>query len=202
MVLNAALLQVWQTFDQWYQQMMKLQPVNPAEENLFRVQILRYSGQPLQTSDGGVIEEGDLICKIHLHNCLLMQKLKGITHQNRLGLYTLKEIRRSLPGLARFVRTHPDEALIKGIVGTTILYRGASQLGFSIAEMPPNFYNQMKNGYLLWMLWLCHPEGRRRLQRNPEKLRVKQLFMTKEQLYQKYGGQQEDSYATKSVARH
>ncbi len=200
--MNAALLQVWQILDQAYQQMVKLHPVNSAEDNLFRVQILRYSGKPLLASDGQNIQAGDLICKIHLHNCLLMQKLKGITHQNRLGLYTLKEIRRSLPGLAYYVRTHPDEPLIKGIVGTTILYRGASQLGFSIAEMPPTFYNHMKNGYLLWMLWMCHPEGKHRLQRNPEKLRVKQVFMTKEQLYQKYGGQQEDSYATKSVARH
>lgn len=202
MVMNVMLLKCWQLFDQTYQQLMKLELVDASTENLFRVQVVPYQGPTLVTAERCFIREGDLICKIHLHNCLLMRKLQGITHQNRLGVLTLQEIRRSLPGLARYVRTHPAEPYIKGIVGTTILYRGAAQLGFSMAELPPTAKNRLKNRYLLWMLGICHPEGRNRLRRNPEKLQVRQLFMTKKRLYEKYGGLQEESDARKSAARH
>jgi len=202
MVMNGTLLKCWQLFDRTYQRIMKLEPVDPARENLFRVQVVPYHGPLLQTPDGALIQNGDLVCKIHLYNCLLMRKLQGITHQNRLGLLTLREIRRSLPGLADYIRTHPAEPYIKGVVGTTILYRGATQLGFTVAELPPSVFNWLKNRYLLWMLGICHPEGKRRLRRNPEKLTVRQLFMTKEQLYEKYGGLQEERDARKSVARH
>lgn len=200
--MNSMLLTCWQLFDRMYQHMMNLEPVDAAAENVFRVRVVPYQGPSLQTADGAVIRDGDLICKIHLHNCLLMRKLQGITHQNRLGVLALQEIRRSLPGLARYIRTHPAEPDIKGIVGTTILYRGAAQLGFSMAELPPSVKNRLKNRYLLWMLRICHPEGKYRLRRNPDKLQVRQLFMAKERLYEKYGGLQEERDAGKSVARH
>lgn len=202
MFMNRLLLKCWQLFDRTYQRAMGLDPVDVSEENVFRVQVVPYQGPSLRTADGLIIRDGDLICKIHLHNCLLMRKLQGITHQNRLGLLALQEIRRSLPGLARYIRNHPAEPYIKGIVGTTILYRGAAQLGFSMEELPPSFKNRLKNRYLLWMLMICHPEGKDRLRRNPEKLKMRQLFMGKEQLYEKYGGLQEENDARKSVARH
>lgn len=184
--MNSFILRLWGLWDPIYYYFSRLQYVD-RRNNLFRVVLLPYWDEiPLYTRSGDKIEKGDLIIKIHIHNYKLAKMIYGRKNANTLGLILLREIRSSLPGLARFILASPFQEKIKGLVGTTFLYRGAENLGFTIVEPPQTLRMKIKNIYLRWMLWIIHPEGRGRFQHVDSRLTVKRVFMTKDELLQKY----------------
>jgi hypothetical protein len=184
--MNGGLLTAWRFWDSIYYQLTRLQYVDKESGNIFRIVVLRYNGRPLETSDGKLIQDGDYIARLHIHNCKLAQLLRGIEDENRMGLIVLREIRKSLPRLAQVLVHHPKYPEIKGLIGTTMLYRGAKPLGFDVADMERGFYQQFKTVFLKLMLFLFHPEGMIRLKRKPEYLVPKKVYISVDELMRRY----------------
>jgi hypothetical protein len=185
--MNVGLLTAWRFWDSIYYQLTRLQYVDKESGNIFRIVVLQYDGDPLRTSDGVEILRGDKIARLHIHNCRLAQLLKGVNNENRMVLIVLREIRRSLPRLAQVIVHHPNFHEIKGLVGTTMLHRGAKPLGFDTAKMEEGWYQRFKTVFLKTMLTLFHPEGMKRLKRKPEQLIPKKVFISVEELLRRYG---------------
>lgn len=183
--MNGGLLAAWRWWDAVYQRCTRLQYVEKGE-NLFRVVLLKYHGDPLTTRDGVRIEPGDWILKLHLHNLMLAETLRKAPPGAQLGIRVLREIRRSLPGLARYVASHPRRSEIKGLMGTTFLYRGAESLGFDVCDVPPTLYFRYKNYYLKGLLWLMHPEGYKRLAEKKNYLITRRVYMSTDELLRRY----------------
>jgi hypothetical protein len=191
--MNVGLLTAWRFWDSIYYQFTRLQYVDKESGNIFRIVVLQYEGSPIQTSDGVEIRTGDMIARLHIHNCRLAHLLRGIDNENRMVMIVLREIKRSLPRLAQVIVYHPKFHEIKGLIGTTMLHRGARPMGFDVADMEAGMYQRFKTVFLKTMLTLFHPEGMKRLKRKPEHLVPKKVFISVDELLRRYGNHQSPS---------
>lgn len=184
--MNTGLLMLWGYWDSIYQRCTRLRYVEKGN-NIFRIVLLRYRGEPLITSDQRIINHGDLIVKLHIHNYYFATLCKGIKDDLRLALLLRRHIMLSLPKLAVYLERLERREEIKGIVGTTMLHKGVEPLGFSISDVPMTWFFRYKRWYLRLMLRIIHPEGKRRVQSWKQEMPLKRVYMSKDQLLGRYG---------------
>lgn len=141
----------------------------------------------MRTSDERIIQDGDFILKIHIHNYYFASLCRGVQDELRVALLLRRHILQSLPKLAAFLEAMEEREKIKGIVGTTMLHKGVVPLGFSISDVPMNWFFRYKRWYLRLMLRLVHPDGKRRLQTWKQDMPLKRVYMSKEMLLARYG---------------
>jgi len=182
--MNSGILSLWGIWDTVYQCCTRLQYVD-REKNIFRIVLLRYRGEVLATADGQEIRPGDLIIKLHIHNYRLAKMFYGLHNETKMALLLRKRILESLPQLAAFVAALPQSAQIKGVVGTTMLSKGAEKLGFSVSQVPLTPFFRYKRWYLKLMIRLIHPDGAKRLSRNQD-LVLNRVYMSKAELFRRY----------------
>ncbi|WP_052948047.1 YkoP family protein [Aneurinibacillus tyrosinisolvens] len=180
----SAILKAWSLVDQIYFYCSRLQYVNEEEKNVFRVKLLRYRGRNLFLSNGASIQTGDILLKIHLHNCLLMNEMINIENDTKRALYVYKRVEESMPSLGHFISNHPQNNTIKGIIGITFLHRGVSRLGFEVKEIENPHYKSVKQIGLKPLFILCHLNKQQPWKE--KNLVPKFLIMSKEQLLSRY----------------
>ncbi|WNC13217.1 YkoP family protein [Brevibacillus brevis] len=184
--MNSSLLTLWGLWDDVYQRCTRLRYIEKGA-NIFRVVLLRYRGETLVTDDQQVIRNGDLILKIHIHNYYFATLCKGVKDELRLALLLRRHIMQSLPKLASYLESMAQKEEVKGIVGTTMLHKGVQPLGFSISDVPMNWFFRYKRWYLRLLLRIIHPDGKRRVQTWDTEMPLKRVYMSKEMLLQRYG---------------
>ncbi len=181
-----AFYHVWSVLDKFYYLCSRLEYTDKHEQHIFRVRLLKYRGEDLTLSDGTIFTKGDLLLKIHLHNCVLMKEMQKLDHDVKRALYTRNRVLQSLPGLAAYLSNHPNKNQIKGIIGITLLTRGVKHLGFEVNEIKNPVYRNFKASYLVPMYFLCHAGSFFSTLRKKEVLRPKYLVMSSDQLIKKY----------------
>lgn len=186
MQMNSSLLTLWGLWDDVYQRCTRLRYIEKGA-NIFRVVLLRYRGETLVTDDQQVIRNGDLILKIHIHNYYFATLCKGVKDELRLALLLRRHIMQSLPKLASYLESMAQKEEVKGIVGTTMLHKGVQPLGFSISDVPMNWFFRYKRWYLRLLLRIIHPDGKRRVQTWDTEMPLKRVYMSKDMLLQRYG---------------
>ncbi|QRG66095.1 YkoP family protein [Brevibacillus choshinensis] len=184
--MNSSLLVLWGLWDDVYQRCTRLKYIEKGA-NIFRVVPLRYRGETLVTSDNQTIFNGDLIVKIHIHNYYFATLCKGVKDDLRVALLLRRQIMVSLPKLAAYLESMPERERIKGIVGTTMLHKGVQPLGFSISDVPMNWFFRYKRWYLRLLLRIVHPDGKKRVQTWNHEMPLKRVYMSKEALLKRYG---------------
>ena len=184
--MNAALLTAWRLWDAIYYHCTRLAYVDKRNHNIFRVVVKKYRGKPLVAGGQPVISNGDYYVKLHMHNCQLALRMRGASGDMQLAIIALREVRNSLPALAEYVNNHPQAARIKGVVGTTILHRGARPLGFHIQQIDSHVFRSFKSLFFKLILLLSHPNGFSRIRIKSDQLVAKRVFMSKEALLQRF----------------
>ena len=154
-MFHAMILPIWGLLDQIYYHCNRLQFVDRLSENIFRVRITHYKGYPLQLEDGVQIKKGDLLVKIHLHNHLLVRKMEHLQSDVRRALFVHDLVKESMPGLAHFMKSHPLQEQIKGVIGVTVLNRGVKRLGFHCFDLKNPIYRHWKMLYMAPMTAFC-----------------------------------------------
>lgn len=182
--MNVAFLNLWRVWDTIYYHSTRLQYIE-KNHNLFRIVLLPFWGERLVTNNGASINKNDLVLKLHIHNFRLAEIMYKKKDTKALGIMLLREVRKSMPGLARYVAQHPKSELITGVVGTTFLHRGVENLGFSTSTVDSKIY-KIKCIYLKWMLRLMHPDGKDRVVQRSNNLTVKRVFISRHELLEKY----------------
>ncbi|WP_019123493.1 YkoP family protein [Brevibacillus massiliensis] len=183
--MNSGILVLWGIWDTLYHRCTRLQYVDKGR-NIFRYVLLRYQGELLITADQQEIGPGDLILKLHIHNYLLAKLFYGINNDVKLALLLRRYSQQSLPQLAKLLAEHPRAREVKGIVGTTLLYRGVEPFGFSVSDVPINWFFRYKRWYLKLMLSILHPEGRKRVRKGQQDLALKRVYISKDELLRRY----------------
>ncbi len=181
------MITAWKICDLLYQRIARLEYVDKKNGNIFRVVFCKYTGPKLVTSDGVEICNGDYIIKLHICNWNLSNALKGINDGTKLAFTTLRLVKKSLPGLVQYIENHPKGKQTNVIIGTTLLHRGVKRLGFNVAYVPNKIRYKIKNNYLKFMLVIIHPDGLKRLNRRPEELVMKRVYISKNELISRYG---------------
>lgn len=189
--MNTGILMLWGVWDAIYFRCSRLEYINKGD-NIFRIVLLRYQGEPLITSDNQQISSGDLILKLHLHNYFFATLCQGVKDETRVVLLLRRHVIKSLPQLAAYLNSLPQADQIKGIVGTTMLHKGVEPLGFSISDVPMNnWFWHFKRWYLKLIMRIIHPNGKERIKSWDNYLPLKRVYMSKEELFRRYLSQQE-----------
>lgn len=182
-------LQMWGVWDWIYYSFNRMQYVS-KKQNIFRIVRKTYKGPPLQTKTGEWITTGDCIIKIHLHNYELAKEVLNRPSEISLALYLKNYIHQSLIGLSKHISELPERNHIKGIIGTSMLNRGAERFGFRVHDVNQSIYFWFK-GYLYKFIYLVvHPYGYHYLQKHGGRLKSKHLVMSINELMDLYLGQE------------
>lgn len=183
--MKSGTLLIWGMWDTLYQRCTRLRYVEKGQ-NIFRIALLRYRGETLTTSDNRQIREGDLILRLHIHNYRFACACNGIEDDIKLVLLLRRMITSSLPQLAAYLAAMPQSQEIKGVVGTTMLNKGVEQLGFSISDVPMNWFFRYKRWYLKYLVVIIHRNGWDRLRKYDQQATLKRVYMSKEELLHRY----------------
>ncbi|HEU4965285.1 MAG TPA: hypothetical protein VFV52_15760 [Bacilli bacterium] len=184
--MNRVLLKLWRIGDGLYSRVRRFDFEDRWGTNVFRVRVRPYVGPTVALPGGEVVRGGDVVGILHLYNLRLQEMLQEIKSENRRVLMVKREVQRSLPQLAEFVRSHPRGQRIKALVGVTLLTRGVEPLGFIVTPLEDTAWYRFKNWYMRLFVRLCHPDGGRRLKGKKQPMRLKRIVLSLEELYGRY----------------
>lgn len=85
-----------------------------------------------------------MLVKIHLHNVKLLKELQPIESAVRRGIMLYQKVYQSMPHLADYINRHKRKDEIKGVVGITMLHKGAARLGFDVIKPSSGCYRLFK----------------------------------------------------------
>lgn len=182
--MHSSILSLWGLWDTVYHCCRRLEYVDKGK-NIFRYVLLHHNGEPLITRNRFQINQGDTIIKIHIHNYMLAKVCANIKNDIRMAMILRQQVADSLPQLAELIAKHPRRFEIKGIVGTTMLYKGAESLGFTSCNVPDTTFFRFKRWYLILMKQIIHPDGRTSKQRMAHG-NLRRVFMASEEILERY----------------
>lgn len=148
----------WEKWEHYYAKRHHVERIDAT--NIFRLEKSTYDGPNLYAEDGKLLaKKGDTVAEIHLDNIRLQAKGRNM---QKTALKAMRQIRESLPGLARYVQEDPTYDNIKVFVAQTLLYRGVKGFGFNVQELP----NTRKGRGIAWLqkmiMRVYHPAGKNR----------------------------------------
>ena len=148
----------WEKWEHFYARRHHIERIDAA--NIFRLEKSRYDGPSLYSEDRKLLaEKGDPVAEIHFDNIRL--QAKGQDTQ-KIALKAMRQIRESLPGLARYVAKDPTYDNIKIFVAQTLFHRGVKGFGFNVQDLP---YTRKGRG-IAWLqktiMRIYHPAGKNR----------------------------------------
>lgn len=185
-------LVLWKKWEYLYANYFSIKSIDAT--NLFRLALKRYHGPEIYDKDGTLLaKKGDLVADIHLASVRLQCKDSEI---QKIGIRALSLVRKSLPGLAKFVAESPEYQNIKVLVGYTLLNRGIKSLGFQVQEVPTSWTIRRIAFMQRVIMSIYHPLGKAR---NNKRLgKPKLVWISKQQLLNLWLPQQ-DTYIGNSV---
>lgn len=184
--MNRLGLLIWRWSDVVYRRIRRFDFQDLNGDNVLRVRVRPYQGPDFALQTGEEIKQGDWVGFLHFYNLRLQQMMSQIKSENRRGLILAKEMQRSLPMLAEFVRQHPRGERIKALVGITLVNRGVERFGFTVTELPDTWWYRFRAWYMRLMILICHPQGRKRLRQGHD-LKIKRVVLPSGELFRRYG---------------
>lgn len=178
-IFRRLVFRIWEKWERLYAKINNIQRID--DHNLFRLGLKHYQGPDIQNDQGEILAtKGDLIGEIHFDN-IRFQLIGSDLHN--LGLRALKQVRQSLPSVAKFITENPEYNEVKVYLGVTLLNKGAKGLGFNVQEL--NSSEGRILGFFQKILMLIyHPSGRRNTESLGDKPKI--VWISKEKLIEKY----------------
>lgn len=185
MLFRLSIISIWKLIDPLYYFFSRLHYIKPDQKSdtVFRVRLTKYKGKEIVLSDGTKISKNDMLLKLHLYNVEILKEMWTIENGHSRGRKIFKLVLQSMPILAEYVKKHPQQEKIRGIIGITMIDRGIKHLGFECFEPQSTLYCAFKKYSQLPIYLLSTPDI---TVRKLKKLKSVYLFMTKETLYQRY----------------
>lgn len=178
--MRSIFLTCWNMIDPLYFQLTRLEYID-YDSGTFRVRLTKYKGKEVMLSDGTLIKKNDLLIKIHLHNIKILSELQSVPSPIKRGRIIFKKIYLSMPSLAEYIHNHNYSNEIKGVIGVTMLHKGAEKLGFEIVQPSNNVYRLFKR-ITQFPIFLLSSEHSKAL-KCPD---TYYLFISKQKLLQTY----------------
>jgi len=169
-------LSVWLSWEKLTTWWWRLRPVRAG--GLFLYRLMPYRGTPVSLSDGTVIQPGDLVLELHFDNRGLL-RLAGTG--DGLPWQLMHVARQDLQALAEAAAAEelPD---IRAIHGITLSAPAGRQLGFEVRPLPRSSYWALVRFFMLGLLAVYHPAGRRRLNSRAARLWPGEVWMSRSAL--------------------
>ncbi len=150
--------------------------------NFFRLATTRYKGPDLYTLDGELLaKKGDIVGEIHLDNIRFQSKCPNT---RSIGLWALRQVRQSLPDLAKHICENPVYENIRVFVGLTLLNRAATGLGFNVTTLPSSWSNRKAGAMQRLIMKVYQPSGTSDKKRSEQEPKL--IWISKEDLLKKW----------------
>jgi hypothetical protein len=178
--MRSYFLSFWNVIDPLYYLLTRLEYID-SQSGVFRVRLTKYKGRDVILSDGTLIKKNDKLVKIHLHNIRILCELQSVPCSVKRGRIIFRKIIMSMPVLADYIYNHKNSHEIKGVIGITMLHKGAEKLGFEIVQ-PCNMLYRLFKRMLQIPIFLLSAE-QPKISKIPNTF---YLFISKEKLIQTY----------------
>jgi MFS family permease len=176
-------LRFWLFYERLTRSLWHLQPVPDAPHRLLEIRHIQYTGQAIDLPDGTHIDKGDPVIELHFRN----QGFLEVEEQAPAWRY-IQIVAQSLNALACWMQEPDFPGDARAILGTTLLYRGAARLGFTLRERPKNIYTYLERFFMTGLLVLYHRQGSARLlQGTTYGSYPREVWMSRQELLKRYG---------------
>lgn len=142
--------------DAWYERKHRLRALGPV----LRVGYVRYRGPRREFEDGTVLDDNELIGRLHFNNSSIANIGDGSLH--RTGFRFAKLMRESLRTLAEASQRDPELREIRVFHGVTWIPEHGNVVGFVSTPRPKTWRTRILAGYFKLLLWTFAPAARTR----------------------------------------
>ncbi|MDF9408625.1 polysaccharide deacetylase family protein [Pelotomaculum isophthalicicum JI] len=177
---------LWSFVDRIIRLLSGIKDIKDDQSFIWRLALRRYHGQEWLMKDGSLLKKGDYYIEIHINNDLLLKLLGEHSSTERIAVIAMREVRHSLPKLARLMKDDKRYGKAKLLLGITLLHRGTVRLGFTTYELKPGLFRMFTGWYENLLLSLFHPGGFKNSKTYREKLSPKYVVMTRQELMRRY----------------
>lgn len=170
----------WMLWEKLFHVMFRLHPV--GDGSFMHYRIVKYSGPELVLRDESRIQHGDLVAEMHFDNETMYRIGMQSKSALQIALRLIRETKLALPDLSRQISVLHREQPIKAAFGISMVNRGSEGLGFDTFALKPGLFSKMTNWYLKLLMSIIHPEGKKKVRRQREKLEPRMILMGWEML--------------------
>ena len=176
----------WMVWERFFIKLFHVVPVDP-NNTFLQIRLREYTDdEPLSLEDGERFVKGDRIVELHLNNDQLVELGRTSRNSTHLAIQMIRLIRDLLPMISQLLKTDPVYRDVKGLYGVTMINRGPEQLGFSIFDLPKGPFSFFTRYYLRLLMYVIHPDGKKRLQTKKELLVPKIIAISTKELENRY----------------
>jgi peptidoglycan/xylan/chitin deacetylase (PgdA/CDA1 family) len=154
---------------------------------LLKMRIREYTGsQPITLEDGEQIRKGDRVAELHFDNRILFQLSADAPNEMQLAIQIIRQTEQFMPQINSMLQNNPLFHDVKGLYGISLIHRGSKKLGFSVIDLPQGAFSFLTQFYLRTLLFVLHPQGKKRLKSKPQLLVPKIIAISKKELMNRY----------------
>jgi MFS family permease len=157
-----------------------IRPVRP--EGVLGIELRRHNGPDVLLADGTAIRRGDRIAELHLLNSRVMEI--GVSGWQAEGA---RLARADMAALAEWWRDQPEDRRPLALHGETILAPFARFGGFETCDAANDWLHRLRVWYVRGLLARWSPQGRRRLARGRNPLRLRIIWLSGGELLRRFG---------------
>jgi peptidoglycan/xylan/chitin deacetylase (PgdA/CDA1 family) len=180
------IIKIWGWWDSMILRLARIEQITAdGRPTLFRVALRKYTGPAIEMPCGTILRQGNSICELHINNDMLADILAGVTKPDKIAVRLVREIRNSLPALAKFIANDPRFIDVQVLAGITMLHRATEKIGFVAADIPSGTLRRLIAIYQSIVLWVYHPAGRKRIAGQEGRLKPKIVAISKTDLLEK-----------------
>ncbi|MHB8077379.1 polysaccharide deacetylase family protein [Desulfosporosinus fructosivorans] len=146
----------WEKWEHYYTKRHRIERIN--DTNIFHIEKNTYEGPKLYDAERNLIaQKGDAVVELHLENIRLQtnQDTQKTVH------LVMRQIRESLPVLARYIETNPMYDNINVFVAQTLLHRGVKAFGFHVQDLPDSFKGRVIAWLQKMIIHVYQPAGKK-----------------------------------------
>jgi MFS family permease len=177
-------LVLWPLWERFTVALWHVRPIPAAPNHLLEARFTRYHGRPIDLPDGTHVQNDDRILELHFSNRHL---LAAATEAGPWDL--VRMIGEDMAALARWTQQLDFPAQIQAVYGVTLLYRGASRLGFTLRERLVTLLARRDRIFMTGLLFLYHQQGLQRLlQGTTYGTYPQEVWISRKELIRKDGG--------------
>ena len=182
------LLILWPVVDKFLRIIYRIKTLKTDNNGIIRFNIRHYKGPTKVLIDGSEVKTGDTIIELHLNNAWFKRRRKlnlraSQSPREFLGCFT-----QDLQFLARQVAGGMF-GNIAALHGSTTLYVAARRLGFQVDELPNSLWKKGSRFYMAGLMQVYHLRGDEVSGLREKHWEVKEVWLSKATLLNKYGSQ-------------
>lgn len=182
-LMRRLLIHCWTLVEVTFARLYHIQGVN----EMFRVSSARWThGTRVDQSTGQVLmQDGLPTLDLHIQNESVIAV--SATDDNRALIRALRLTKEGFKDLARMLQHDGKLANVRAVMATTLMNRGMEMLGFHVEDLPDTPQKRQLKRHMYFLMGLYHPEGFRRLKQGHKALEVRLIWMTREEMIERYG---------------